>query len=215
MVEPAARSVTSDTCQTFRSPDGRLAGMTTAQQLRQAFEDRAIEVRAFEVRAFEVRAIEATVLDRLRQVDDAGRPPEISVDAAGGSPLRCCLRCSLPGEQVALVSYAPLRLWARQVGADPGPYDEVGPVFIHPRRCAGPDGTGYPAEFAGWPRVFRSYSAAGRILGGRLAREDEVRDPATAARLLDEIFADPEVALVHARAVEYGCFTFEARRREP
>lgn len=174
--------------------------MTTTRQLGQAFE---------------VRAIEPAVLDQLRLVDDAGRPHEISVDASGGSPLRCCLRRSLPGEQVALVSYAPLRRWARQVGADPGPYDEVGPVFIHPLPCAGPDGIGYPAGFAGWPRVFRCYSAAGRILGGRLTREDEVRDPTAAARLLSEIFADPDVALVHARAVEYGCFTFEIRRRDP
>lgn len=172
--------------------------MTTAQRLRQAFE---------------VRAIEPTALDQLRLVDDAGRAPEISVDAAGGSPLRCCLRRSLPGEQVALVSYAPLRRWARETGADPGPYDEVGPVFIHPRPCSGPDGIGYPAEFVGWPRVFRSYTAAGRILDGRLAAEHEVRDPMAAAGLLDEILANTDVALVHARAVEYGCFTFEIRRR--
>jgi hypothetical protein len=29
------------------------------------------------------------------------------------------------------------------------------------------------------------------------------------------MFADPAVALVHARAVEFGCFTFEARRAGP
>jgi hypothetical protein len=26
------------------------------------------------------------------------------------------------------------------------------------------------------------------------------------------MFADPRVALVHARALEFGCFTFEVRR---
>lgn len=31
-------------------------------------------------------------------------------------------------------------------------------------------------------------------------------------RALDEAFADPEVALVHLRAAEYGCFLFEVRR---
>ncbi|EDY52932.1 hypothetical protein SSCG_05985 [Streptomyces clavuligerus] len=31
-------------------------------------------------------------------------------------------------------------------------------------------------------------------------------------RALDEAFADPGVALVHLRAVEYGCFLFEVRR---
>src|SRR5690242_6925775 len=86
-------------------------------------------------------AIPAAVLDQLRVLDDAGRPPVRSVDDEGGSPLRCCLRRAAPGERVALVSYAPLRRWAADAGADPGPYDEQGPVFIHSERCAGPTGT--------------------------------------------------------------------------
>lgn len=169
-------------------------------------------VSASETAVFEVRAIDPAVLDRLRVTDDAGRPPRPVTDEAGGSPLRCCLRTSEPGEQIALVSYAPLRRWAERHGADPGPYDEVGPVFIHPEPCDGPAGTGYPEEFTGWQRMFRAYRADGSILRGRLAAADEVGDRTAAHRLLDEIFADPEVAVVHARAVEFGCFTFEIRR---
>jgi hypothetical protein len=30
--------------------------------------------------------------------------------------------------------------------------------------------------------------------------------------VLAGVFADPDVAPVHVRAVEYGCFTFEIRR---
>jgi hypothetical protein len=30
--------------------------------------------------------------------------------------------------------------------------------------------------------------------------------------LLDALFEDPEVALIHVRAVEFGCFMFEVRR---
>jgi len=166
-----------------------------------------------ETAVFEVRAIDPGVLDQLRVSDDAGYLPQVAADAGGGSPLRCCLRCSEPGESIALVSYAPLRRWARKTGAHPGPYDEVGPVFIHPGPCPGPDGDGYPAAYAGWSRVLRSYSADGRIIAGRLVEPDEVADPAAAARVLAEIFADPRVAVVHARAVEFGCFTFEIRRR--
>ena len=166
-------------------------------------------------RSFEVLAIDPAALAELRALDDAGQAPRLVVDADGGSPLRCCLRASRPGESMALVSYAPLRRWAAQTGADPGPYDEVGPVFIHPGPCGGPDGPDYPAAFTGSRRVLRSYSAAGRILGGRLAEPDEVRDAAAAGRVLAQIFADPDVALVHARAVEFGCFTFEIRRSDP
>ncbi len=115
---------------------------------------------------------------------------------------------------MALVSYAPLRRWARETGADPGPYDEMGPVFIHPEPCEGPPaGHGYPAAFAGIAKVFRAYSADGRILGGRLVGRDQTADAAAAGAVLSDLFGDPSVALVHARAVEFGCFTFEARRR--
>ena len=161
---------------------------------------------------FEVRGIDPDVLTRLRVTDDAGHAPRLITDGEGGSPLRCCLRVSEPGERVALVSYAPLRQWASEARADPGPYDEVGPVFIHPEPCDGPVGSEYPEDFTGWSRMFRAYRADGSILLGRLASADEVGDRAAAHLLLDEIFANPEVAVVHARAIEFGCFTFEIRR---
>jgi Protein of unknown function (DUF1203) len=162
--------------------------------------------------SYEVRAIGPDVLEQLRRRDDAGSVPRTVADTDGGSPLRCCLHLSVPGEEVALVSYAPVRRWARDAGADPGPYDEVGPVFIHPKLCGGPDGTGYPAALAGTRRVLRAYSADGRIRSGRLAEAREVKDPVAAGLILREIFTDPDVAVVHARAVEFGCFTFEIRR---
>jgi hypothetical protein len=162
--------------------------------------------------AFEVRAIDPDVLARLRVLDDAGHRPRLVTEGEGGSPLRCCLGGSRSGERIALVSYAPLRLWAQQNGADPGPYDEVGPVFIHPDPCGGPDGIAYPEAFIGSQRMFRAYRADGSILRARLASADEVKDRDTAHRLLGEMFADPDIAVVHARAVEFGCFTFEVRR---
>jgi len=161
---------------------------------------------------FEVRAIDPAAVSQLRVTDDAGHPPRMVTDDEGGSPLRCCLGRAEPGERIALVSYAPLRRWARATGADPGPYDEIGPVFIHPGPCAGQQEDGFPSAYLYSRRVFRAYSADGRILGGRLAEPEDVRDPAAAEALLAEIFADPRVALVHGRAVDYGCFTFEVSR---
>jgi Protein of unknown function (DUF1203) len=161
---------------------------------------------------FEVRAIAPVVLAELRGADDAGNAPVLLTDADGGAPLRCCLQPSQAGEQIALVSYAPLRRWARQTGAQPGPYDEVGPVFIHPAPCDGPDGTGYPNWLAAGRRVLRAYGADGRILGGRLVDVDAAGSPVQAELAMAEMFADPAVALVHGRAVEFGCFTFEVRR---
>jgi hypothetical protein len=103
----------------------------------------------------QVNAIPANVLRELRVRDDGGQPPRLLTDRDGGSPLRCCLRRIRPGERVALVTYAPLRRWARATGADPGPYDEQGPVFIHPDPCDGPAATGFPPEYAGRRWVLR------------------------------------------------------------
>lgn len=155
---------------------------------------------------YSARPIAPEVLDALRAADDAGRPATAVTDPEGGAPLRCCLRRSAPGERIALVAYAPLRRWAAGTGADPGAYDEQGPVFVHADACAGPgtpeDG-GYP--FAGAHRTVRRYSAEGRILGGALV--GVVDD-----RALRDAFDDPAVALVHVRAVEHGCYLYEVRR---
>ncbi|GHA67607.1 hypothetical protein GCM10010330_20430 [Streptomyces tendae] len=145
------------------------------------------------------------VLEELRTTDDAGRVPAPVTDDEGGAPLRCCLRRSRAGEHIALVSYAPLRRWAAATGADPGAYDEQGPVFVHAEKCAGPETDGLP--FTNSHRTLRRYSSGGRILGGRLVEGADAFAPA-----LREAFDDPAVAFVHVRAVEYGCFLYEVRR---
>ncbi|GAC1373604.1 MAG: hypothetical protein NVS3B21_30310 [Acidimicrobiales bacterium] len=88
-------------------------------------------------------------------------------------------------------------------------YDEVGPVFIHASPCGGPDGDGFPAELRGAPRVLRAYSYGGRILSGTLVDADECFE-----EVVEAVLSDPEVALIHGRALAFGCFTFEIRRRE-
>ncbi|MFG1672129.1 DUF1203 domain-containing protein [Streptomyces sp. Y7] len=148
--------------------------------------------------------IDPTALKELRTADDAGRRMVPVTDEEGGAPLRCCLRRSAPGERIALVSYAPLRRWAAATGVDPGAYDEQGPVFVHAEECGGPDGEALP--FANAHRTVRRYSADGRILGGRLV------EPGAFEEAFTQAFADPDVALLHVRAVEYGCFLYEVRR---
>ncbi|MEO3973874.1 DUF1203 domain-containing protein [Streptomyces sp. CAU 1734] len=162
--------------------------------------------------AYRVRPIGPAALAGLRETDDAGLPCLPRTDPEGGAPLRCCLRRSAPGELIALVSYAPLRRWAAERGVRPGAYDEQGPVFIHARECGGPaGGDGYPFIREGAPRTVRRYDGGGRIAGGRLVAPGAAAGEVFEAALA-EAFADPAVALVHIRAVEYGCFLFEVRR---
>lgn len=158
------------------------------------------------------RPIDPAALKQLRATDDAGRPCVPFTATEDGDPLRCCLRPVTTGERVALVSYAPLRRWAAETWAKPGAYDEQGPVFIHAEECEGPGPSpAYPFARTGTLRTLRRYDLEGRIVGGRL-----LEIPETAAEGFDaafaEAFADPRVALVHVRAVEYGCFQFEVRR---
>lgn len=156
---------------------------------------------------FRAEPIPPDALAQLRDRDDAGRAPQRVRDADGGTPLRCCLRLSLPGEELALLSYAPLRRWAAARGADPGAYDETGPVFVHPAPCAGYDAEGWPPGLRGSARVLRGYSATGRI-----ARAVQVPAHGPFEAAVDDLLADPVVAVVHARAADYGCFTFAVRR---
>jgi hypothetical protein len=166
---------------------------------------------------YTARPIEAVALKELRTTDDAGRPcvPYTATDDDAGSPLRCCLQPVREGQRIALVSYAPLRRWAAASGARPGAYDEQGPVFLHAAAedCGGyrPDPGRYPFDRPGALRTLRRYDARGHIAGGRLL---EIPADATAGfdAALDEAFADPDVVLVHVRAVEYGCLHFEVRR---
>ncbi|AZM46084.1 DUF1203 domain-containing protein [Streptomyces sp. WAC 06738] len=165
--------------------------------------------------AYRPAPIPPAVLARLREADDAGRPAREVTDGEGGAPLRCCLRRSRAGERIALVSYAPLRRWAAAAGVDPGAYDEQGPVFVHAGECAGPvPGGGCPFAETAALRAFRRYDAGGRIVGGAALRlpEDPAAAEAATVRALAAAFAAPEVAFVHVRAVEYGCFLYEVPR---
>lgn len=150
---------------------------------------------------FGVKAIPPDTLDRYRRAgrDDAGNAfvPYPSVD--GGEPLRCCLRMSRAGEQIALIAYQP------PGGA--GPYQETGPVFVHAAACTGyPETGGWPSEFRDRQQVLRGYDDHGRITGAMLV------DGSAAEPGIAELLANPDVVTVQSRNVLYGCYMFEVCR---
>jgi hypothetical protein len=156
--------------------------------------------------SLEIRAIPGETLRRLRAQghDDHGNPWQSRVDTEGGAPLRCCLRDSEPGEEIALISYAPVGV---AVTVCPGPYDEVGPVFVHADECDGYAGAGYPGGWVDRPQTLRAYRLDGTIAGG--VRLEPGADRDAAAR---ELLADPDVAFIHSRNIVYGCYMLEIRR---
>jgi Protein of unknown function (DUF1203) len=132
--------------------------------------------------------------------DEAGNRLTVQADTTGGSPLRCCLGESAPGEQVLLIAYTP--------PGTRGAYAERGPVFIHAEPCDGyrtPDR--YPPALSHRQQVVRAYDQDGRIAGGVLVNDGE-----HAMTVIRELIARPDVALVHLRNVGYGCYNFAVRR---
>lgn len=152
--------------------------------------------------AFRFEPIRAATLDGIRaaRVDEAGNRLTVQTDTEGGSPLRCCLRETVPGERVLLIAYTP--------PGGRGAYAERGPVFIHAEPCAGyrtPDR--YPAGLSHRQQVVRAYDRDGRIAGGVLVEDGEHARP-----VIGEMLARPEVTLVQLRNVGYGCYNFAVRR---
>lgn len=150
---------------------------------------------------FRIHALPAGVLAdvRARDADEAGLPVEHHV-AAGGEPLRCCLRNARQGERLILFAYT--------LNLPPGPCRETGPVFAHAEPCAGPASpTAYPQDWYGRPQVLRAYDERGRIHPATTMHDGT--DPEAA---IDAVLAQPGVVEVHSRNVLYGCYMFTVTR---
>jgi uncharacterized protein DUF1203 len=172
----------------------RLPGMTTTQQAGQSM--------AAAAAAFRFEPIRAATLDAIRTagVDEAGNQLTVQTDTEGGSPLRCCLRETVPGERVLLIAYTP--------PGGRGAYAERGPVFIHAEPCDGYRTVDrYPPALSHRQQVVRAYDRDGRIADGVLA--DDGQQAMTAIR---ELLARPDVTLVQLRNVGFGCYNFAVRR---
>ena len=137
---------------------------------------------------------------RAAGTDEAGNRLAVQADPAGGSPLRCCLRESAPGERLLLIAYTP--------PGTGGAYAERGPVFIHAEPCEGyltPDQ--YPPALSHRQQVVRAYDQDGRIADGVLASDGE-----QAMTVIRALLARPDVTVVHLRNVGYGCYNFAVRQ---
>ncbi|MCW2758246.1 MAG: hypothetical protein JWO46_1992 [Nocardioidaceae bacterium] len=120
--------------------------------------------------------------------------------AAGGEPVRCCLRDAEPGERLLLFSYEP--------DLPASPYAETGAVFAHAEPCAGPASLStYPSGWVGRPQVLRAYDDRGWIHPA--SRWHDGTDPESVLR---DVLAEPGVVEVHSRNIAYGCFMFVARQ---
>jgi hypothetical protein len=147
-------------------------------------------------------AIPAAELAAIRAAgrDEAGNALTAMADDEGGSPLRCCLSTTRPGERVLLIVYTP--------PGGTGGYAERGPVFIHAEPCEGYRTPHvYPPDLYGRAQTVRAYNEQGRIEDGVYVTDGEQADEAIA-----DLLARPGVTLVQLRNVGFGCYNFAVRR---
>jgi uncharacterized protein DUF1203 len=143
-----------------------------------------------------IHPLPTDVVDHARATTD---PHHEHRPEALGVPLRCCLTRAGEGEPVVLFSYSPT--------AGRGPYEEVGPVFVHAEACGGPERTDVlPEALRLSPRVLRAYDAAGRIRSGELAAPEDL-DTA-----VEKLLTDEQVVEVQVRSLSHGCFLFAVTR---
>jgi uncharacterized protein DUF1203 len=148
------------------------------------------------------RAIDADRLANMRErgADEFGNPWTLRV-AEGWEPLRCCLTVAGEGERIALICYTP---WP-----EPSPWAEAGPVFVHFGPCAGYADTGsYPEAFRHSKRMLNPFDHEGARAYEHITFVGPEDDHEAAVR---GILEQPDVAYLHVRSSEAGCFTFEVR----
>ncbi|MFZ2012859.1 MAG: DUF1203 domain-containing protein [Nocardioides sp.] len=145
-----------------------------------------------------VHAVDAERLAAIRQagVDEHGNAFTPYAASGSGEPLRCCLRFARPGEEIALISWAPF--------TEISPWREVGPVFVHGGPCAGPNSTAVPDGLSRGPLLLRTYRADGSMDydHNTLVGVEDVEP------MLEDLLAKPEVATVHVRTVLPQCFLY-------
>jgi hypothetical protein len=149
-----------------------------------------------------ILAIDPDRLDAMRVAGNDGHGnPLVAYPALGWEPMRCCLHVADVGESIVLISYAPF--------ADPSPWAEVGPVFIHAEACGGYEpASGLPAELRTGPRVLRTYRPDRTLNYEDIAFVERDIDIEPALR---DVLSRPDVDEVHVRASLSQCFTYAVR----
>lgn len=136
---------------------------------------------------------------RERRVDDYGNAlAPIVADKPAAFPCRHCLRDAEPGDEMLLASHSPF--------AQPGPYKETGPLFVHARPCARFGGGEVPLQLRRRLLALRGYDRAQALVDGVVVEGVELEGA------LASLFARAEIDWVHVRFARPGCFACRVER---
>jgi hypothetical protein len=150
---------------------------------------------------FRIVPLGSDVVERWRaaKADDYGNLlAPIVADEPAAFPCRHCLRDAEPGEALLLGSHSPFAL--------PGPYKEVGPVFVHAAGCERWRGAEVPAQLRRRLLALRGYDQKQAMV------DAVVVEGAALEGELERLLARDDVDFVHARFARPGCFACRIER---
>ncbi len=138
---------------------------------------------------------------RTRRRDAFGQPIEVFPTEDPEMPCRHCLNEIGLEKEVLVLSHRPF--------PQPGPYSEVGPIFICDSVCTRFEtAEEIPPVIATRKVVLRGYTARDRINYGSA----ELVEGRGAAPVIRRLLADPENAYLHVRTALNGCFLARVER---
>ena len=137
---------------------------------------------------------------RAERRDAFGAPVEVYVSDSPRKPCRHCLD-HIPARQALLLSHRPAPL--------PGPYSEVGPIFVCSEACAPFEAENrLPPVLQGRRVVVRGYTAEERIN----YEASEIVEGEEAEPVIRRFLEDPKNAYLQVRTALYGCFLCKVER---
>lgn len=121
-----------------------------------------------------------------------GHPAHVEI-AKGYGPCRSCLgKFETDRDERLLFTYDPF------AGLDP--YPSPGPIFIHREACPTYDAAAFPPELRNLPLTLEGYGPDRWIVARERVSDGDVETA------MDRVLGNPEVAYVHVRNTEAGCF---------
>jgi Protein of unknown function (DUF1203) len=147
------------------------------------------------------KQVSATLKETMR--DQFGNEPKTEQAQSRRSICRRCLRRFNPGERRLLFKYRPFQ--------KEGVFAEAGPIYVHESNCQ-PEAeilAGYPDEFRELPLLLRAYTKDDGQVDSKLIKEGN------AEAIIDTFFTDPQVAYLHLRDGESGCYYARIEKAEP
>lgn len=154
------------------------------------------------MQSYRVVAVGDRIADAVRKTMRSpgyGHPAHTEI-ATGYGPCRQCLRAFVMGEERRIL-FTYDSFYGRETLPLPGP------VFIHEHDCERyPEDKGFPVDMLSHRLTFNAYAQGRRLVAQRYVSNGIVEPE------LQRLLQDRDVAYIHVRDTEAGCYDFSIER---